>query len=276
MLYCTYGTQRIWRHDAQVRFQPYDPLEAARHPVLEPRSGNGDRERPGIPTLGSRGGTSAFDITFTHPLTTAFWRHTVQRVCVYFNFRGTASGHLSRNGFCCLLNCVTSTTLLKCRSKHYVSTTRRFAHEEQCGVSYVWIYFKHLIDRRIYSSSLNCTPLSVPFSIKQPDCSKKQPGESRRECYFVFLRAHGEQKCQSIRLLLTHSGRSHELIPVPLCTLGGWHPVAHQAVMSIATVIVSKAMIPFEKTHQFLFQSHAVQLVTGNANCLKQGWAIAV
>ena len=62
--------------------------------------------------------------------------------------RGMASGLLSHNGFSCLFNCVESTILLKCRSKHFVSTTRRFARYEQCGVSYVWMYFRHLIDRR--------------------------------------------------------------------------------------------------------------------------------
>ena len=46
--------------------------------------------------------------------------------CAYFNFGGMASGLLSRNGFSCLFNCVESVILLNCRSKHFVSTTRRF------------------------------------------------------------------------------------------------------------------------------------------------------
>ena len=61
--------------------------------------------------------------------------------------------------------------------------------------------------------------------------------------------------------LLKHSGPSYELIPVPIYTFEGWHPDAHQPVMSVATVIASRAMIPFETARQFLFQRHAAQLV---------------
>ena len=76
--------------------------------------------------------------------------------------------------------------------------------------------------------------------------------------------------------LLTHSSPSYELIPVLFCTLGEWHPDVHQAVLSIATVIASRAMIPFKTTRPFLFQRHAAQLVAGNANCFMQGRVIKV
>ena len=64
--------------------------------------------------------------------------------------------------------------------------------------------------------------------------------------------------------LLTHSGPSHELILVPIYALEGWHPDAHQAVMSVATVIASSAMISFETARQFAFQRNAAQLVAGS------------
>ena len=47
------GSQRIWRHDAQVRLLSSDLSKPARHPVLESRASNGDRERPDICALGS-------------------------------------------------------------------------------------------------------------------------------------------------------------------------------------------------------------------------------
>ena len=78
------------------------------------------------------------------------------------------------------------------------------------------------------------------------------------------------------RELLTHSCPSHELIPVPIRTLGERHPDAHQAVMSVPTVMASRAMISFETARQFLFQGHAAQLETGNSNCLMHGWAVEV
>ena len=66
----------------------------------------------------------------------------------YFNFRGLASGRLWRNGFSYLSNCVEITILLKCRAKHFVSRTGRFARYKQCRMSHVWIYLRHSIDRR--------------------------------------------------------------------------------------------------------------------------------
>lgn len=54
------------------------------------------------------------------------------------------------------------------------------------------------------------------------------------------------------------------------------HRTPHQAVMSIITVIASRAMIPFETASQFLFQLYATQLVTGKAECLTQGRAFEV
>ena len=69
MLYSKYGSQRIWGHDAQVKLLSSDLSKAARHPVLQPRPSNGDRERPEIRALGSRGGTGLFDVSFTHTLT---------------------------------------------------------------------------------------------------------------------------------------------------------------------------------------------------------------
>ena len=60
------------------------------------------------------------------------------------------------------------------------------------------------------------------------------------------------------RALLTHSGPSHELVIVAICTLGGWHPELQRPVMHTATVIASRDMIPFERARGFLFQRHSL------------------
>ena len=175
MLYCKCGSQRMWRHDAHVRLFSSDLSKAARHPVLEPRQSNSDRERLEIRALGSLGGTSFFDVTFTSPLTPS-------------------------------------------RSSH---------------------------GNRVVNA-------------------------------LSFLKEAWRTKMWKYRDLLTHSGPSHELIPVPICTFGGWHPDAHRAVMSVATVIATRAMISFEIPRQFLFQRQAAQLGAGNANCLMQEWTLEV
>ena len=78
------------------------------------------------------------------------------------------------------------------------------------------------------------------------------------------------------RALLPHSDLNHELIPVPICTLGGWHLESHGAVRHTAIVIASRAMIPFERAREFLFQRHDAQLGVGSANYIMQGWALEV
>ena len=155
LIHCERGTHRIARHDEQVRLLVGDLSKAARHPVLEPRPLGRHRERPDICAISSHGGSDLFDITLCHPLTPARIRDSVQnplnilkaawsakfaRYASVLEAYGpkvhlipvpistsVAFALLSRNGFSCLFNCVESTILLKCRSKHFVSTTRRLA-----------------------------------------------------------------------------------------------------------------------------------------------------
>ena len=55
--------------------------------------------------------------------------------CAYFDFRRMASGLLSCNTLRCLWNCLESTILVACGSKHSISATSRVTRYEQCGVS---------------------------------------------------------------------------------------------------------------------------------------------
>ena len=43
--------------------------------------------------------------------------------------------------------------------------------------------------------------------------------------------------------LMTNSGPSHILLPVPFCVLGEWYPYAHHVVIPIAAVIVSRDIL---------------------------------
>ena len=68
LLHSEHESYRIWRHDAQVHLLASDISKAARHPIVEPRPKEEHRQRPDIKALGSHGGTTLFDVTISHPL----------------------------------------------------------------------------------------------------------------------------------------------------------------------------------------------------------------
>ena len=65
--------------------------------------------------------------------------------------------------------------------------------------------------------------------------------------------------------------RSVQLLPVPISTLGGWHPDAHRALCSVAIAIAARGMSTFSTAKSILFQRHAALLVTNNTLCLMSG-----
>ena len=67
------------------------------------------------------------------------------------------------------------------------------------------------------------------------------------------------------------AGRSVQLLPVPISTLGGWHPDAHRALCSGATAIAARGMSTSHSAKSILLQGRAVLLVTNNALCLTSG-----
>ena len=67
------------------------------------------------------------------------------------------------------------------------------------------------------------------------------------------------------------AGTGFNLLPVPLSTLGGWHPDAHKALCSVASTIAARGLSTFSRARSILFQRHAALLVTNNALCLMSG-----
>ena len=68
--------------------------------------------------------------------------------------------------------------------------------------------------------------------------------------------------------MVHEAGRSVQLLPIPISALGEWHPDAHRALCSVATVIAARGMSTFSSAKSILFQRHAALLVTNNALCL--------
>ena len=64
--------------------------------------------------------------------------------------------------------------------------------------------------------------------------------------------------------------------PLPISTLGGWHPETHGSVLSLFVTIPFRSMAAFATARYILFQRHAALLITGNAACLLSGWRVPV
>lgn len=48
-------------------------------------------------------------------------------------------------------------------------------------------------------------------------------------------------------------GDGYRLVTIPLSTLGGWHPDVYSVVLSLASAIASKAVVPFTIARNILF-----------------------
>ena len=86
-----------------------------------------------------------------------------------------------------------------------------------------------------------------------------------------ILKASWAGKVPRYAAMVHEAGRSVQLLPVPISTLGGWHPDAHRALCSVATTIAARGMSTFSSAKSILFQRHAALLVTNNALCLMSG-----
>lgn len=67
---------------------------------------------------------------------------------------------------------------------------------------------------------------------------------------------------------MAEAGPGHQLHPVAIPTLGGWHPEAHRGILSLVTLIASRTRTDFAMARSILVQRHAALLVRGNALCL--------
>ena len=86
-----------------------------------------------------------------------------------------------------------------------------------------------------------------------------------------LLKAAWTAKVSRYSGMLQAAGTRFKLLPVPLSTLGGWHPDAHKALCSVATTIAERGLSTFSRARSILFQRHAALLVTNNALCLISG-----
>ena len=86
-----------------------------------------------------------------------------------------------------------------------------------------------------------------------------------------LLKAAWTAKVSRYASMLQAAGTGFNLLPVPLSTLGGWHPDAHKALCSVASTIAARGLSTFSRARSILFQRHAALLVTNNALRLISG-----
>ena len=80
-----------------------------------------------------------------------------------------------------------------------------------------------------------------------------------------------EEKIRRFRRIAHASATSAKLFPMPISTLGGWHPDVRHARGTIAVNIASRALRSLHYARATFFQRRAALLVTNNAVCLMSG-----
>ena len=83
-----------------------------------------------------------------------------------------------------------------------------------------------------------------------------------------LLKKAWDEKIRRFGRVLHQSAMAVELLPMPLSTLGGWHPDSHRAMRSIAVNMASRTLNSLEYASQPLFQRQAALLAAKNAVCL--------
>ena len=78
------------------------------------------------------------------------------------------------------------------------------------------------------------------------------------------LNAAWASKVSHFRSFMQQAGPRCSLLPVPISTLGGWHPEAHRAILSMESGIASRA---FSRARSIHLQRYAALL----AACLLSG-----
>lgn len=67
------------------------------------------------------------------------------------------------------------------------------------------------------------------------------------------------------------AGPDSRLVPLPMTTLVGWHPEAHQYMQELPDTVASRAMVSRVVSRAAVFQRHAARLVENNVKCLMDG-----
>ena len=105
-----------------------------------------------------------------------------------------------------------------------------------------------------------CHPLTrarIRYSVQNPLSIQKAVWSAKFSRYAGVLETYGT---------------TVHLIPVPISTLGGWHPDSYRAIGSVVSAIASRALSSLNATRSILFQPHAALLAKNNAECLLSGF----
>ena len=79
------------------------------------------------------------------------------------------------------------------------------------------------------------------------------------------------EKIRHYANFMTTQGPSAQLVPIPLSTLGGWHPEAYAFVSRLAETVAAKNTVPVPYAKFTMFSRYAANLVRNNAVCLLEG-----
>ena len=91
--------------------------------------------------------------------------------------------------------------------------------------------------------------------------------ENASENPLTLLKSAGNEKIRRLRRVLHASATVAKLFPMPLSTLGGWHPEAYRAMGTIAVNIASKTLSSLHYALATFFQRHVALLASKNAVC---------
>ena len=80
-----------------------------------------------------------------------------------------------------------------------------------------------------------------------------------------ILKAAWSAKSSRHASVLETDGTAVHLIPVPISTLGGWHPDSYRAIGSVGSAIASRALSSLSAARSILSQRHTALLVKKNA-----------
>ena len=105
------------------------------------------------------------------------------------------------------------------------------------------------------------TPSRMPAVTKNPTWPLTEARGRKIRHYADFMQAQGP---------------SAQLVPVPLSTLGGWHPEAYSFVSRLAETIAAKNTVPVPYARYTMFSRYAANLVRNNAVCLLDGFVTEV
>ena len=91
-----------------------------------------------------------------------------------------------------------------------------------------------------------------------------------------LLKNAWDEKIRRFRRVLHASATAAKLFPMPISTLGGWHPDAHRAMGAIAVNIAPRTLSSLHYARATVFQRHAAILGANNVVCLMPGFYFEV